>query len=84
MKLIAGKLNQDSTIRYWMLEGENLKDIEVFGIGHYAVVENKSDYDLVKIIGIVETEEKYAKFLTGVNVNKKVIRLLSRSSIRED
>ena len=32
----------------------------------------------------VETEEKYAKFLTGVNVNKKVIRLIARDSIRED
>lgn len=33
-------------------------------VGDYAVVENKNDYDLVKIIEIVETSEKYCKRLT--------------------
>ena len=83
MKLIAGKLNAENIVRYWMLEDE--KDIyNVFGIGDYAIVENKNDYDLVKIISIVETEEKYVKFLIGASTIKKVVRLISRAVIRED
>lgn len=84
MKLIAGKINSDNMVRYWKLEDENEIDIAVIGIGNYAIVQNKGDYDLVKIVGIVETDEKYAKFLTGVNVNKKVVRLIARNIIRED
>lgn len=84
MKLIAGKINSDNVVRYWNLEGENAIDVAVIGIGNYAIVENKNDYDLVKIVGIIETNEKYAKFLTGVNVNKKVVRLITRDSVRED
>ena len=84
MKLIAGKINSDNMVRYWKLEDENEIDIAVIGIGNYAIVQNKDDYDLVKIVGIIETNEKYSKFLTGVNVNKKVVRLILRNSIRED
>lgn len=84
MKLMIGKLNSENSVRYWILEDENEKDIDVIGIGNYAIVENKNDYDLVKIVGIVETNEKYARFITGVNVNKKVVRLIVRDSIRED
>lgn len=84
MKLIAGKLNAENIVRYWMLEGEDVKDVDVIGIGNYAIVENKNDYDLVKIVGIVETNEQYVKFLAGVNVNKKVIRLLARATVRND
>ena len=43
-----------------------------------------NDYDLVKIIGTVITNEKYLKLLTNVNVNKKVVEIVDRSDIRED
>lgn len=84
MKLIAGKINSDNVVRYWNLDRENAIDVAVIGIGNYAIVENKNDYDLVKIVGIVETNEKYAKFLTGANVNKKVVSVITRDSVRED
>ena len=52
MKLILGKLN-NGAIFYWDISHLQLKPI----VGDYAIVGNKNDYDLVKIIGIVETSE---------------------------
>ena len=53
-------------------------------IGDYAIVENLNDYDLVKIIGIVETSEKYCKRLTHSCELKKAVCLLKRNMIRKD
>ena len=80
MKLIIGKLNRNNIVYYWRIPSDS-----VFTIGDYAIVENINDYDLVKIIGIVETEEKYAKFLAnGKEISKKVIYFIERKDIRED
>ena len=79
MKLIAGKLNSDNNVRFWKVE-EGIKT----KIGSYAIVENKKDYDLVKVVGIINTSEKYEKFIAGVNVSKKVVKYIKRSEIRED
>lgn len=79
MKLIAGRLNSENITRYWSIDEET-----PVRIGGYAIVENKGDYDLIKIIGFVTTDEKYSKFLTGVNVSKKVIKYIPRNEIRED
>lgn len=79
VKLIAGKLNNTKCVYYWTVD----KDFD-YEIGDYAIVENMNDYDLVKIIGTVETNDKYLKLLTNVNVNKKVIEIVDRSDIRED
>ena len=78
MKLILGKLNKDQIINYWRCDGMYPN------IGDYAIVENINDYDLVKIIGMVETDIKYEKFLTPNGVSKKVIKTISRDSIRGD
>lgn len=79
MRIIAGKLNSDNIVRYWKVGDE------IFNVGDYAIVENKNDYDLVKIIGIVETNEKYASFFAnGYSISKNVISIISRGLIRED
>lgn len=79
MKLIAGKLNGDNKVRFWSID----EDTQVI-IGSYAVVQNRNDFDLVKIIGFINTDEKYFKFLTGLNVLKKVIKYIPRNKIRKD
>lgn len=79
IKLIAGKLNNTNTTYYWLVD----KDLD-FEIGDYAIVENMNDYDLVKIIGIVKTDEKYLRLLTNKNINKKVVVIVDRAEIRED
>lgn len=91
MKLILGKLNVGSIVNYWKIDDEvikkfNLNDENHFNnlIGNYAIVENINDYDLVKIVGVVSTEEKYEKFLIGKTISKKVVNLMGRSMIRND
>ena len=79
MRIIAGKLNSDNIVRYWKVGDE------IFNVGDYAIVENKNDYDLVKIIGIVETNEKYASFfVNGYPVSKSVVSIIQRFLIRKD
>ena len=79
MRLIAGKLNSDDIVRFWKVGNE------IFNVGDYAIVENRNDYDLVKIVGIVETNEKYASFFAnGYSISKSVISIVSRGFIRKD
>jgi len=80
IKLIAGKLNNFENAYYWDVSMIDRN----FEIGDYAIVENMSDYDLVKIIGIVETNEKYSRYITNRKNVKKVIMIIDRYSIRED
>lgn len=79
MKLILGKLN-NGAIFYWDISHMQLKP----SVGDYAVVENKNNYDLAKIIEIVETSEKYCKLLTHGCELKKAVCLLKRNMIRND
>ena len=78
MKAILGKLNRSHEVYYWRCDGMYPD------VGDYAIVENINDYDLVKIIGIVETDEKYEKFLSKNRISKKVIKTISRSWVRND
>ena len=78
-RLIAGKLNNCRTICYWEVDAD-----EDFEIGDYAVVENMNDYDLVKIVGEIYTNDKYKKFITNNNKLKKVVKIVERDEIRED
>lgn len=80
MKLIIGKLNRTNIINYWNTS-DFILDVSV---GDYAILENMNDYDLVKIVGIVETEEKYTKFLVPNGVSKRVIKYLPRDLVRRD
>ena len=80
MKLIIGKLNKANIINYW-----NTSDFTPdVSVGDYAIVQNVNEYDLVKIVGIVETEEKYTKFLAPNGVSKSVVKYLDRSQVRKD
>lgn len=79
MKLILGKLN-GGAIFYWDISHMQLKP----SVGDYAVVENLGDYALVKIVGIVETSEKYCKQLTHSCELKQAVCLLKRNMIRND
>ena len=79
MKLIVGKLNSESVVRFWKIEEK------LFYLGDYAIVENKDDYDLVKIVGIIETNEKYVSFVTnGCSRIKNVISIIPRFQVRKD
>ena len=79
MKLILGKLS-NGAIFYWDTSHMQLKP----SVGDYAIVENLDDYALVKIVGIVETSEKYCKRLTHSCKLKKAVCLLKRNMIRND
>ena len=77
VKLIIGKLNGSNINNFWITE---LKDLNV---GDYAIVENINDYDLVKIVGIVETKEEYLNILTHSKKNKKVVCVISKDNLVE-
>lgn len=80
MKLIAGKINNCNMIYYW-----DISDFEIEPkIGDYAVVQNMNDFDLVKVIAIVETDIKYRKFLLNKAVSKKALFSIPRNYIREN
>lgn len=79
IKYVAGRLNCCNTTYYWKMD----EDMN-FEIGDYAIVENMNDYDLIKIVGIIETTEKYAKFIQNNRINKKVIEIIDRVDIRKD
>ena len=81
MRIICGKINRENVVNYWLCD---LKTLNINDIGNYAIVENRNDYDLVKIVGILETNEKYLKFVTDVNPYKKVVQIVERNTIRED
>ena len=77
--LIAGTINLTKETLYWIVEGILTKDI----IGDYAIVENRDAYDLVKIVGIVETTEGNAKKFSkhGYKDMKKVIKFLPKDQV---
>lgn len=79
IKYIAGRLNNCNATYFW-----NIDSYMDFEIGDYAIVENMNDYDLIKIIGIIETTEKYAKYISNHKINKKVVSIIDREDIRED
>lgn len=83
--IIAGKHNGSGEVYFWKMEEETI-GYNTVKVGDYAVVENKNDYEMVKVIGIVETEDKYLRFF-GVpygNVAKRVIMVIPRQYVRED
>ena len=86
MNLIIGKLNSSNTTYYWKIEEDvltkfNLGEDQYFKklIGNYAIVENLNDFDLVKIVGVIETNDKYAKFLTNKTIRNKLLSYYKHS-----
>lgn len=81
MRLIIGKINASNTIGYWNIRNNYTPDIIS---GDYAVVENENDFDLIKVIGIVEINEKYVKYLCQNGVSKSVVKFYPRIEFRKD
>lgn len=66
--LVAGTINATGKTLYWKDE------LELLNIGDYAIVENMHGYDLIKVIGIIETTEQNAnKFSNTKYENMKRI-----------
>ena len=86
--LIAGVINAGvinavpNQCYFWL----GTKSTDCFKINDYAIVENKQGYDLVKIAGIVWTNEDNLKIITRNNLSKmkKVIRYIPREEIEND
>lgn len=89
MKLIIGKLNNNNGLYYWKIEEDvitkfNLEKDKYFKnlVGNYAIVENMSDFDLVKTVGVVETIPEYEKVLNSKTINKKVVNIVGSEMLR--
>lgn len=81
--LIAGVINAVQNQCYFWL---GTKNTERFKINDYAIVENKQGYDLVKIVGIVWTDEANLKAISKNSLKKmkKVIRYIAREEIENE
>ena len=68
--LIAGILNATGKLLYWRVDNISLE------VGDYAVVENMSGHDLVKVAGIICTEKKLVRKFSNVEYEsmKKAIK----------
>ena len=82
--LIAGVINSmPNTVYFWL----GNKNMDSFKIGDYAIVENLSSYDLVKIAGIVWTNENNLKSITKVKdleKMKKVIKYIPKEELENE
>lgn len=81
--LIAGVINSMPNIVYFWL----CNKVDSFKIGDYAIVENLSSYDLVKIAGIVWTNEDNLKSITKVKdleKMKKVIKYIPKEELENE
>lgn len=76
--LIAGVINATGKLLYWRSDRR-------ISIGDYAIVENMNGYDLIKVIGVIETIEENAKKSSNTNyINmKKVIQGMQKELIEE-
>lgn len=78
--LIAGVINSiPNTVYFWL----GNKGTDSFKIGDYAIVENLNSYDLVKIAGIVWTNEDNLKTITKNNLAKmkRVIKYIPKDEL---
>lgn len=71
MKVIAGRINSGNITRYWLANDIDCK------VGDYAIVEINTDYDLIKVVGIIETTEELCRYIANVNITKKVMKIVS-------
>ncbi len=74
--LVAGVINATGQMLYWKIE-ENID------VGDYAIVENKNEYDLIKVVGLVYTTKANARKFSKTKYErmKKVIKLLQKENI---
>ncbi len=76
--LIAGIINATGKVLYW-------KDENYIFVGNYAIVENVNGYDLVKVVGRVETtKENVCKFSNTKYKNmKKTIKEIDFTDLQQ-
>ena len=81
--LIAGVINSMPNMVYFWLGN---KGTDSFKIGDYAIVENLNSYDLVKIAGIIWTNEDNLKSITKKDLAKmkKVIRHIPKAELENE
>lgn len=72
VRLVAGIINSTGKMFYWK------NKIDLVDIGDYVIVENMQGYDLVKVVGIIETTEKEASKFSNTkyeNMKKTVVKI---------
>ncbi len=76
--LIAGVINATGKLLYWRSDG-------IINIGDYAIVENMNGYDLIKVIGIIETTKENASRFSNTKYSnmKKVIQGMQKKLIEK-
>lgn len=76
--LVAGMINTTRKTLYWK------SDICFIKIGDYAIVENNGGYDLIKIVGIVETTKENAIKISNTVYEdmKNVKMIISKENFR--
>lgn len=74
--LIAGIINATGKTLFWKSDTE-------INIGDYAIVENMKGYDLIKVLGIVNTTKNNASKFSNTRYSdmKKVIRGMQKELI---
>lgn len=84
IKVILGKHAGKKDLLCWEVTPEVPYQFVDAKSGNYAIVENRNDYAMVKVVCVAEIEEKYLHLLTGGKELKKVIRFVERNKVRED
>ena len=76
--LVAGVLNGTTQVLYWKC------DISlIYNLGDYAIVENKQGYDLIKIVGAVETEKNKVKLFSHTKYEdmKSIVSIVDKEDM---
>ena len=80
-KIIMGRINSSNTVGFWKAGDGCTPDVIA---GDYAIVENRNDYDLIKIIAVLETSEKYEKFIVPNGITKKAIYYIAKCQVNKN
>lgn len=84
MLVILAKHNGDSKLYAYELTAFEKLPYEPKS-GDYAIVEDKNDFSLVKVIMVGEIKDNYQSFLTGhAHVRKKVVAVVPRKCLKDD
>jgi len=78
--LVAGKINATGKILCWK------SDIFFPSIGDYAIVENKNGYDLVEIVGKIETTKENASKFSNTKYDdmKNILVTMSKENFKKE
>ena len=77
-RLICGKIQGNNVLRFWKVEDDSL----AIEIGDFAIVENMDSYNLVKILGVVISNEQEIMNISNTDY-KDMKRMLKEISIND-